>query len=48
MEVSLEQLLQFYGEAKVNERLLELEVKRLLQENEKLKGEGDFSPSLEK
>ena len=39
MEVSVEQLLQFYGEAQVNLRLLEQEVKRLSQENEKLRGE---------
>ena len=46
MEVSIEQLLQFYGEAKVNERLLEMEIKRLLQENENLKGE-ETPPSEE-
>ena len=48
MEVTVEQLLQLYGESQVNLRLLELEIKRLLQENEKLKGEGETPPSLEK
>ena len=46
MEVTLEQLLQLYGESQVNIRLLEAEIKRLLQENAKLKGE--VSPPLEK
>ena len=44
MEVTIEQLLQFYGESQVNLRLLEQEIKRLLQENEKLRGEGQASP----
>ena len=39
MEISLEQLLQLYGESQVNLRLMEQEIKRLLQENEKLKEE---------
>ena len=48
MEVTVEQLLQLYGESQVNLRLLEWEIKRLLQENEKLRGEGKSSPPLEK
>ena len=48
MEVTVEQLLQLYGESQVNLRLLELEIKRLLQENEKLKGEGETPLPLEK
>jgi len=46
MEISLDQLFQFYGEAQVNLRLLEQEIKRLLQENEKLK-EGETPPLVE-
>lgn len=48
MEITIEQLLQFYGESQVNLRLLEQEIKRLLQENEKLKREGKSPSSLEK
>ena len=43
MNVSVEQLLQLYGESQVNVRLLEMEIRRLTQENEKPKGE-DKSP----
>jgi len=48
MEVTVEQLLQLYGESQVNLRLLEQEIRRLLQENAKLKGEEESSPPLEK